>query len=160
MKQVQFRRKREGKTNYKKRLKLLLSKKPRLVIRRSNKNVYTQIVEYQSVGDKVVLSANLNELKKMGWDMGNNTASSYLTGILIGKKLIDKKIDAVVTDFFGVESVKGSKIYALLKGVKDSGFDINVDEGMFPSEDRITGKHINDNVVKKVEELKKKILGA
>jgi large subunit ribosomal protein L18 len=32
-----FRRRREGKTNYTKRLKLLLSRKPRLVVRKSLK---------------------------------------------------------------------------------------------------------------------------
>ena len=41
-----FRRKRKGKTNYKKRLKLLLSNKPRLVIRPFIKNIIAQIVEY------------------------------------------------------------------------------------------------------------------
>ena len=160
MKAIQYRRKREGKTNYKTRLKLLMGRKPRLVIRKSNKNIYTQIVEYERQGDKVILSANLSELKKIGWDMGNNTPACYLTGILIGKKLIDNKIEKVVPDVFGVESIKGSRVYAVMKGIRDSGFDLNVAEEMFPSEDRIKGNHINENVSKKVEDIKKKILGA
>ena len=44
---VPFKRKREGKTDYKKRLKLLSSSKPRLVIRKSLKNMTVQIIEYE-----------------------------------------------------------------------------------------------------------------
>ena len=44
MKHIEFRRKREGKTDYKRRLRLLLSNKPRLVIRVSLKNIIIQIL--------------------------------------------------------------------------------------------------------------------
>ena len=62
-----FRRRREGKTNYKKRLKLLLSKKPRLVVRKSLKYIRAQIVEFDKKGDKTLASAFSRELKKLGW---------------------------------------------------------------------------------------------
>ena len=42
---VPFRRKREGKTNYKKRLGLLKSKSLRLVVRKSNKHILVQLVD-------------------------------------------------------------------------------------------------------------------
>ena len=42
-----FKRKRLGITDYKKRLSLLLSNKPRLVIRKSLKHINVQIIEYK-----------------------------------------------------------------------------------------------------------------
>ena len=47
---VQFRRKREGATNYRKRLKILASNKPRLVVRKSLKNIHASIIEYDKKG--------------------------------------------------------------------------------------------------------------
>ena len=87
IKKVNYRRKREGKTNYKKRLKLLLSKKPRLVIRRSLNNISLQIIEYQTNGDKIIVGTNSSELKKMGWTANTgNIPAAYLTGLLLAKK--------------------------------------------------------------------------
>ena len=87
IKSVPFRRKREGKTNYKKRLKILLHRKPRLVIRKSLNSIIAQIVEYNADGDKVVLSAHSKELGKFGWKPNKgNLPSAYLIGLLIGKK--------------------------------------------------------------------------
>ena len=56
---VPFRRRREGKTDYRKRLKLLLSRKPRLVVRKSLNNIIAQIVEYDEKGDRVVVSGDI-----------------------------------------------------------------------------------------------------
>ena len=59
-----FKRRLEGKTNYRKRLRLLLSRKPRLVVRKSLKHVRAQIIEFDPVGDKTIVSASTEELKK------------------------------------------------------------------------------------------------
>ena len=64
---VRYRRKREGRTNYKKRLELLKGKKERLVIRRTNTQIIMQIVNYSENGDKVLLTVNSGELQKKGW---------------------------------------------------------------------------------------------
>lgn len=64
---VPFRRRREGKTVYRKRLKLLLSGKPRLVVRRFNSNILAQLVEYDPKGDRVIFTIHSNVLKKYGW---------------------------------------------------------------------------------------------
>ena len=53
---VKYRRKREGRTNYKKRLELLKSGSPRLVIRKSNTSITLQLVMYESDGDKVLIT--------------------------------------------------------------------------------------------------------
>ena len=41
-----FKRRRTGRTNYRRRMKLLLSGIPRIVIRPTNKNLIVQIIEY------------------------------------------------------------------------------------------------------------------
>jgi large subunit ribosomal protein L18 len=140
---LQLKRKRKGLTNYRKRKNLLMSRKPRLVIRKSLKSIMLQIVEYVPAGDKVVLSAHSNELKKLGWDMkGNNLPASYLTGFLLGKKAKEKKVGECIVDMGLYPSVKGNRIYAALKGAVDAGLKIPVSDEAFPNEKRIKGSHI------------------
>jgi large subunit ribosomal protein L18 len=138
-----FKRRREGKTNYRKRLKLLLSKKPRLVVRKSLKYIRAQIIEFDFKGDKTLASASSEELKKLGWNFAcDNLPAAYLTGLLIGKRALEKKIKEVILDAGVYPSTKGSRIYAVVKGALDVGLKVPVDEGVLPSEDRILGKHI------------------
>ena len=59
---VKPRRRREGKTDYRKRLKLLRSRKVRMVIRKSIKNTQIQFIEYKESGDNILVSAKSNEL--------------------------------------------------------------------------------------------------
>ncbi len=138
-----FRRRREGKTNYRKRLALLKSGKHRLVVRKSLKYITVQIIGYDEVGDRTVVSVSSKQLRSFGWQFScDNIPAAYLTGMLIAKKAGEKKIKEVVLDTGLYTSTKGSRIYAVVKGVRDGGLQINVDEKMFPSEDRIAGKHI------------------
>ncbi len=155
-----FKRKRLGKTNYRKRLKLLLANKPRLVVRKSLKNILVQIVEYNGKGDKVILSAHSSELKKYGWQGSKgNIPASYLIGLLIGNKAKKKDIKGLVLDIGLQNSVKGSRIYSLLKGCIDTGLKIPHSKDILPIEDRIKGKHIKNFDSNKFEEVKNKILG-
>ena len=86
---MQLKRKIEGRTNYRKRLRLLLSNKPRLVIRRSLNKIISQIIEYHPKGDRTLVSCSSNELMKYGWKGGlKNTPAAYLSGLLIGKKAV------------------------------------------------------------------------
>jgi len=59
---VAFRRRREGKTNYHKRLGLMLSEKPRMVVRKSARNIVLQLVAQGNVGDTTLASANALDL--------------------------------------------------------------------------------------------------
>ncbi|MBW2982257.1 50S ribosomal protein L18 [Candidatus Woesearchaeota archaeon] len=140
---VQFRRKREGKTNYKKRLKLLLAGKPRLVIRPSLKNIIVQIIEYHPKGDKVIVAAHSSELDKLGWKFNKgNMPAAYLTGLLAGQKGKDNGVKETILDIGLASPVKGSRIFACLKGVIDGGIKVPVSEEILPKEDRIKGSHI------------------
>ncbi|OGI11948.1 50S ribosomal protein L18 [Candidatus Micrarchaeota archaeon RBG_16_36_9] len=156
---IQFKRRREEKTNYRKRIGLLKSNKTRLVIRRSLSNITVQFVDFVPSGDKTIVTATSSELKKMGWNRTGNIPASYLTGLLAGKKAKDKKIEEAILDLGLQISTKGSRIYAALKGVLDSGIKVPYSEEILPSEDRIKGKHISKDLEKQFEEVKSKIVG-
>lgn len=140
---VPLRRRREGKTNYKKRLRLLLSKKPRLVVRITNKRIIAQIIEYHPDGDKVLVAADSQKLRNYGWlgDL-NNTPAAYLLGVLIAKEALAKGVSEAVLDIGLHSPTKGSRVFALLKGAVDGGLSIPHNEEVFPDESRIKGEHI------------------
>jgi len=157
-----FKRRREGKTNYQKRLRLLLSKKPRLVVRKSLKYICAQIVQFEKIGDKTLAAASSQELKKLGWKFAcDNLPAAYLTGLLIGKKAAENKIKEAVLDSGLYPSTKGSRIYAVLKGAVDSDLKVSYDEKILPSEERIKGLHIQKfkDLPQEFEKIKQKILG-
>ncbi len=160
-----FKRRKEGKTNYRRRLKLLKSGSSRLVVRKSLKYITAQVVDFDRHGDKTIATANSRQLKKMGWEFAcDNLPAAYLTGLLIGKNCLGKNINDVILDSGVYNSVKGSRIYAVAKGAKDAGINISIDDGALPSEDRIKGVHIASNEKFKslpleFEKIKVKILG-
>lgn len=137
MRKIPFRREREGKTDYRKRLKLLKSGKPRLVIRKTDHYIIAQIVKFGEKGDITLASANSKELLKYGYDGGlKNTTAAYLTGLLIGSRGLRQTKEAIV-DIGLHSSTRGGKVYAVVKGAIDAGMQIPCDESMFPSDDRI-----------------------
>lgn len=156
---IQFKRRRNKKTNYKKRLALLKSEKTRLVIRKSLSNISVQFINFNKDGDQTIAYAFSTELKKLGWTKGGNIPAAYLTGLLAGKKAKEKKIEEAILDLGLQTSTKGSRLYAALKGVLDSGVNIPHSESILPNGDRIKGKHISEDVAKQFEDVKKKIEG-
>ena len=153
---VALRRTREGKTNYKKRLKLLLAGKPRLVIRPTLKNIIVQLVGFEPKGDKILVGVHSAQLSKYGWKAGaGNIPAAYLSGYLLGLKSQKLGIKEAVLDMGWKISSKGNKIYACLKGALDGGLKINHDQEVLPSEERLKGKHINEELASAVESIKK-----
>jgi len=144
-KTVLYRRKRERKTNYTRRLKMLVSRKSRLVVRFTNKKVIAQIISFTPIGDKVLVGVDSSALKELGWNYsGKSFPASYLTGLLLGKKAIAAgQKDAILDSGFRTARRRG-KIFAFLKGVLDAGLEVPHSEDIFPSEERISGKHIVD----------------
>jgi large subunit ribosomal protein L18 len=140
---VAFRRRREGKTDYNARFKLVEHNKPRLVVRLSNSYVNVQIIVYKKEGDETIASANSKELIDLGWLGGlKNTSAAYLTAYLCGKKALTNDIDNAILDIGLKSPIKGSKIFAALKGAVDSGLDIPHGESVLPEDNRINGEHI------------------
>ena len=140
---VAFRRRREGKTNYATRMKLVDVDKARLVVRVSNANVIVQVINVAKDGDVTVASAHSKELNKLGWKAGNkNTSAVYLTAYLCGKKAVAAGVDYAVADIGLKSPIKGAKVFAAVKGAADAGLNVPYGESIIPSEDRINGEHI------------------
>lgn len=146
---VPLKRKREGKTDYRSRLKILSSKKTRLVVRKKTNVIIAQLVQYIPKGDKVIVSAATTDLKKLGWSYHiNNLPSSYLLGYLLGYKARKYKIKTAIFDIGLHSSLKGNSLYAVLKGAINAGLEISVNEEILPTEERIRGKHIEEYALK------------
>ncbi|MGQ9759044.1 MAG: 50S ribosomal protein L18 [Candidatus Methanomethylicaceae archaeon] len=140
---VAFRRRREGRTDYNLRKRLISSKKPRLVIRKSLKHLRLQLVEAKVDGDRVLAHATTMDLKEYGWKGGTaNLPAAYLTGLLLGKRALSKGIEHAVADLNGYSITKGNRLFAALKGVLDAGLKIPHSEEILPVQDRIKGEHI------------------
>ncbi|MGV8150987.1 MAG: 50S ribosomal protein L18 [Candidatus Woesearchaeota archaeon] len=158
MKFLPYRRKRNGRTNYKKRLTLLVSGSSRIVIRKTNKNMIVQIVDYSDKGDTVIVNANSSELKKLGWDHATgNLPAAYLTGMLAAKKALKKKVNSAIVDLGLQIPSKGSRLFAAVKGAIDGGLDVKASDEAFPNEERLKGSHINAQVSKMFDDVKSKI---
>jgi len=137
---VQYKRRRQNKTDYSARKTLLESGTTRLVIRKTNRYIIAQIVASKKAQDKVICSAFSKELVKYGlaetFSM-KNLPDAYLTGYLCGKKAIKAGIKKAILDIGLIRSTKGNKIYAAVKGAIDSGLDIPCSEEILPKNEKI-----------------------
>jgi len=161
---VPFRRRREGRTDYHQRLRLLLSKENRVVVRKSARHMQVQLVAPKPEGDVTLSSAVSTELRKYGYEgTTGNTTAAYLTGLLFGLRTLDEGYEGGVLDIGLAASSAGSRVYAVLKGVVDAGMDVPHDPSVFPSDERIRGEHVADyvegsNLPQQFEAVKEKIL--
>jgi large subunit ribosomal protein L18 len=143
---VPFRRRKQGKTNYKKRKALVQSRIPRLTIRTTKKHLSTQIIKPKTTGDQTITQAHTKQLTKTyGWKAPTgNTPAAYLTGLLCGHKAKTHKIKKAILDIGLQSPTKGARIFATLKGILDSGITIPHSPDILPNEKRIQGQHIAD----------------
>lgn len=155
------RRRREGRTDYRHRLALLKSGEPRIVVRRSLKNIRVQFIGYEEHGDRVIASALGSDLgKQYQWKHSfSSTPAAYLTGLLAGSRAKKQGISSGVLDIGRQVPVKGSKVFAVLKGVLDAGISCPHGAEMIPDDDRIHGKHIDEKITQDVTSIKEKISG-
>ncbi|MEM2083226.1 MAG: 50S ribosomal protein L18 [Nitrososphaerota archaeon] len=154
-KRAKPKRQRKGLTNYYKRIKLVKSNLPRLVVRKTDRYIITQITLSKVGGDYTYLTVNSKELSKYGWKNGfKNIPAAYLTGFLLGIKSKKIGINKAILDIGLQKPVKGSRVFAVAKGAIDAGLEIPISEEVIPSEERIKGKHIEDFKLKLLEESK------
>ncbi len=145
------RRRKEGKTDYKARLFLLKSGLPRIVLRRSNKYFTAQYVQSQNAQDKVVIGVNSKDLLKYGWDKNKagslkSKTAGYLTGFLLGKKILDRELpEKAIFDIGLRRSIAKSRIYAFAMGIIDSGIKMNVKKEFLPQVENV------ENIKKEIE---------
>lgn len=123
--QVKYRRRREGKTDYQARRRLIQqdknkyeSKKYRLCVRRTNSRIIVQIIYATIQGDRVLAQADSFELRKYGLEAGlTNYAASYATGLLLARRLLT---DLGMADLYkGVEAADGEFFDVHEKGINE-----------------------------------------
>jgi len=145
LKRLPPRRRREGLTDYRMRLKLVKSGLPRLVIRKTNRYIIVQVIKCREGGDETLLTVTSKKLLEYGWRGGlKNIPASYLTGLLAGIQAKKKGIGKAIVDIGLHKPVKGSRVFAAVKGFIDAGVDVPAGEEIFPDEERIRGSHISD----------------
>lgn len=103
-----------------------------------------QVITAHPEGDRTVAAANTIQLvRDFDWKAGTcNLPAAYLTGLLLGLRAQKKNITWAVLDVGFQAVVYGSRIFASLKGIVDSGLHVAHNEIVFPSEERIRGEHI------------------
>ena len=139
-----FRRRRQGKTDYRTRRAFIVSGKPRLTVRSRISNVTAQIIVAKPHGDEVLVSAHSRELaRNYGWKAPcGNLPAAYLTGFLCGQKAKAQGIEVAILDMGLHSPSKGARAFAALKGVLDTGLKVPYSEEKLPDEKRIEGEHI------------------
>ena len=138
-----MRRRREARTNYHQRLRLLKSGKPRLVARKSNNQTRAQLVVTGPQGDETVASASSNDLSEFGWEAPTgNLPAAYLTGLLAGKRAVEVGLDEAVLDIGLNSATPGNKVFAVQEGAIDGGLEIPHNEDVFADWQRTRGTHI------------------
>jgi len=150
MKTLKKRRK-QNKTDYLKRLKLLKSEKPRIVMRRTNKYVIAQYVESHEAQDKIVVGITSKNLLSYGWDEKakgslKSIPALYLTGYLIGKIIQKQSLENPIVDIGMARTIYKNRIYSFLKGLIESGIDIECKEEAFPEDERIQGEAMKNKI--------------
>ncbi len=143
------RRRKEFKTDYKKRFALLKSGLPRIVFRKTDKYLIAQYVKSKEAQDKIIFGIDSRELLKYGWpekESIKSTPASYLTGYLIGGKILLKKLEKPIIDFGMARVIHKTGAYAFIKGLIDSGIKIECKKETFPEESRIKGEHLKNKI--------------
>lgn len=126
--QVKFKRRREGKTDYYARKRLVVQAKNkyntpkyRLIVRFSNKDIIAQIAYARIEGDVVIAAAYSHELPRYGIKVGlTNYAAAYCTGLLIARRILHK---------FGLDKVYEGQVE--VDGEKYSVEDVDDGPGAF-----------------------------
>ena len=154
---VYFRRRREGRTDYAKRLSIVKSGKTRMVVRKTNKGIIIQFVNFGFNGDNSVVTVHSNKIAKLfSWPAKRNVYTAYLTGLYAGKEAKKKNVSEFVLDIGLHQPTKGNIVFAALKGAVDAGLKTNYDEEMLPNQKLAT---LPDTIKSSFEATKKKIVG-
>jgi large subunit ribosomal protein L5e len=160
------------------------SKKYRLVVRRTNARILTQIIYSTLTGDRVLCSAESYELRAHGLTAGlTNYSSAYATGLLIARRLLkqvglDKDYsgaDKVDGEYFnsnenipgerrpfkalldvGIQrTTTGARIFGALKGACDGGIDVPHSNKRFPGYTRASVEVVTNKRGKSTGEAEK-----
>jgi large subunit ribosomal protein L18 len=138
-----MRRRREVRTDYHQRLRLLKSGKPRLVARKSNEHARAQLVVPGPNGDETETSAHSGDLATYGWEAPTgNLPAAYLTGYLAGARAVEAGLTEAVLDIGLNSPTSGAKVFAVQEGAIDAGLDVPHNESVFADWGRTRGEHV------------------
>jgi len=120
--QVKFRRRREAKTDYYARRRLIIQDKNkyktpkyRFVVRFTNRDVICQVFAADLTHDACLASAYAHELPNYGLKVGlNNYAAAYSTGLLLARRVNQK----FKLDYQGNTEVDGQDVPVIKEGDK------------------------------------------
>ncbi|RME84450.1 MAG: 50S ribosomal protein L18 [Planctomycetota bacterium] len=162
MKTVPKRRRRECKTDYLARLKMLKGGRPRLVFRKTNRYLIVQYIKSEEAKDKVVFGVTSKFLLKKGWPEEfrgslKSIPAAYLMGYYVAKKIKRDRLENPILDVGMLRMIHKSRPYAFIKGLVDAGLDISCKEEAFPEKERIEGKSLKLDFSGKFKEIKSKL---
>jgi large subunit ribosomal protein L18 len=158
---VPFRRRREGRTDYRQRLALLKSGEPRAVVRFTRSRVLVSITAYDPNGDRVLAMADSHELGRIGYPKPESvtTPSAYLTGYLAGLRAKAAGTESAVLDVGLRHPTAGGRILGALKGLLDAGIEVPHGTTAFPKPERLNGTHLKPALPKPLEAFKGDLAG-
>lgn len=128
----------QARTDYKARFNLLKSGKARVVIRKTNQYIIAQLVTSANAQDHVVASVISKDLLAKGWPKEKSGSlkslpAAYLTGYMLGKRVVAKHKEAIV-DFGMQRNIHKSRLYAVVQGVVDAGITLAHTPDILPTE--------------------------
>lgn len=134
--QVKFKRRREGRTDYYARKRLVIQDKNkyntpkyRMIVRFTNKDVITQVAYARIEGDVVVCSAYAHELPRYGIKVGlTNYSAAYCTGLLLARRLLQKfSLDKI---YEGNDEINGDEYLVEAQDGQPAPFRCYLDVGL------------------------------
>lgn len=134
--QVKRRRRREGKTDFKARIKMVKqdrnkynTRKYRLIVRFSNQRCFCQVAYSTIIGDHIVASATSSELEQYGIPAGyKNYAAAYATGLLVARRTLKKfEMDGSIK---GKETIDGEEFHIEEEDTDQRPFKCILDVGV------------------------------
>jgi large subunit ribosomal protein L18 len=138
-----FRRRREGRTDYYARMKLLLSQEPRMVVRRTHRQIIVQMAVPEPVGDRTLVAASSFDLATYGYSGStSSTPAAYLTGMLFAVRAKKAGYGSAVLDIGLNRATPGARVFAVLKGAVKAGLQVPHGEKVLPEDARVRGEHI------------------
>jgi large subunit ribosomal protein L5e len=134
--QVKYRRRREGKTDYYARKRLITqdknkynSPKYRLVVRFTNTDIICQITHATLDGDIILAAAYGRELEHYGVKVGfKNYAAAYATGLLVARRALAKL--NLAEKYIGLEEANGEMFEVVPEEDGPSPFYVLLDVGL------------------------------
>ncbi|MEM3415946.1 MAG: 50S ribosomal protein L18 [Candidatus Micrarchaeaceae archaeon] len=132
---IKQRRRREGLTDYSKRLALVKSGMLRVIVRKTNRRIIGQIAKYREEGDSILKTVTSDMLNAYGWPARANKPTAYLTGLLLAKRSKDLKENNFIIDAGLATFGKNSVGAAFAKGFVDGGMQLratlSIDENAY-----------------------------